>query len=51
MKEKKEYKLITIGKPSISALSESEQKIFYITLLNHILELYKEENNSKGEMK
>lgn len=42
MKKQKNLELVAIGCPSVSALTESEQKHFYITLLTRILELIKE---------
>ena len=42
MKKQQNLKIVAIGSPSVSALSEQEQKHFYITLLSRILELYKE---------
>lgn len=44
MKKQKNLEIVAIGSPSVLALSESEQKHFYFTLLNRILELYKEKN-------
>ena len=46
---KKEVNLevITIGKPDIFALSESEQKVFFTTLLDSIIKVKQEEENSK----
>lgn len=50
MTKKKEVNLevITIGKPDISALSESEQKVFFTTLLDSIIKVKQEEENSKS---
>lgn len=42
MKKQPKLELVTIGSPSISELSEAEQKHFYMTLLAQILKLYKE---------
>lgn len=49
MAKKKEVNLevITIGKPDIFALSESEQKVFFTTLLDSIIKVKQEEDNSK----
>lgn len=49
MAKKKEVNLevITIGKPDIFALSESEQKVFFTTLLDSIIKVKQEEENSK----
>ena len=35
----KNIEVKAIGKPSITALSESEQQVFYTTLLKRIIEL------------
>lgn len=40
-KTKKDIEVRSIGKPNISALSESEQQVFYTTLLKRIMELAK----------
>ena len=50
MAKKKEVnlELITIGKPDIFALSESEQKVFFTTLLDSIIKIKQEEENSKS---
>lgn len=49
MAKKKEVnrEVITIGKPDIFALSESEQKVFFTTLLDSIIKVKQEEENSK----
>lgn len=49
MAKKKEVNLevITIGKLDIFALSESEQKVFFTTLLNSIIKVKQEEEDSK----
>lgn len=49
MAKKKDVNLevITIGKPDIFALSESEQKVFFTTLLDSIIKVKQEEENSK----
>lgn len=47
MKKQKNLELVAIGSPSVSALSESEQKHFYITLLTRILELIKEKKQNE----
>ncbi len=38
-KSKKTIEVKAIGEPSITALSESEQQVFYTTLLKRITEL------------
>ena len=38
---KTELAIEIVGEPSIQVLTESEQKMFYDTLLARILELYK----------
>ena len=38
-KRTKNIEVRAIGKPSIKALSESEQQVFYTTLLKRIIEL------------
>ena len=50
MAKKKEVNLevITIGKPDIFALSESEQKVFFTTLLDSIIKVKQEEENLKS---
>lgn len=50
MAKKKEVnrEVITIGKPDIFALSESEQKVFFTTLLDSIIKVKQEEENSKS---
>ena len=50
MAKKKEVNLevITIGKPDIFALSESEQKVFFTTLLDSIIKVKQEDENSKS---
>lgn len=40
-KTKKDIEVRSIGKPNISALSESEQAVFYATLLKRITKLAK----------
>lgn len=49
MVKKKEVNLevIAIGKPDIFALSENEQKVFFTTLLDSIIKVKQEEDNSK----
>ena len=47
MKKQNNLELVAIGSPSVSALSESEQKHFYITLLTRILELIKEKKQNE----
>ena len=51
MKKQKELDLEvkTIGEPSIEALSEREQKIFFRTLLDRIQELKAEDDKKKEE--
>lgn len=51
MKKQKnlDLKVETIGKPSISALPEAEQKVFYETLLRRIQELAAEDEKRKTE--
>lgn len=51
MKKQKELDLevVAIGKPSIEALSESEQKVFFETLLKRIQELAAEDDKKKVE--
>lgn len=50
MAKKKEVnrEVITIGKPDIFALSESEQKVFFTTLLDSLIKVKQEEENSKS---
>lgn len=48
MKKQPKLELVTIGSPSISELSETEQKHFYMTLLAQILKLYKEKKQNKN---
>lgn len=50
MAKKKDVSLevITIGKPDIFALSESEQKVFFTTLLDSIIKVKQEEENLKS---
>lgn len=38
-KAKPELKIIFEGEPSVESLSKAEQKVFYETLLNRIIEL------------
>ena len=45
-KAQPELKLIFEGEPSVEALSQAEQKVFYETLLNRIFEL----KQKKGEL-
>ena len=47
MKKQNNLELVAIGSPSVSALSESEQKHFYITLLTRILELIKDKKQNE----
>lgn len=50
-KTKPELKITFEGEPSVEALSQAEQKVFYETLLNRMLELKqkKDELNEKSE--
>lgn len=50
MAKKKDVNLevITIGKPDIFSLSESEQKVFFTTLLDSIIKVKQEEENLKS---
>lgn len=49
-KQKKlDIEVRAIGKPSISALPEAEQKVFYETLLKRIQELAAEDEKRKME--
>lgn len=49
-KQKKlDLKVVTVGKPSIEALSESEQKVFFETLLERIKMLKAEDDKKKAE--
>lgn len=48
MKKQPKLELVTIGSPSISALRETEQKHFYMTLLAQILKLYKERKQKEN---
>lgn len=41
---KTEYKITTIGTPSICNLSDTEKKLFYSTLLEAITDHYKKES-------
>ena len=47
MKKQNNFEFVAIGSPSVSALSESEQKHFYITLLTRILELIKDKKQNE----
>ena len=38
-KTKIQLKVVSVGSPSIEALSEAEQKVFFETLLNRMFEL------------
>ena len=42
---KTEYKITTIGTPSIGNLSNTEKKLFYSTLLEAITDHYKKESS------
>ena len=50
-KTQHELKLIFEGEPSVEALSQAEQKVFYETLLNRVFELKQktDESNEKSE--
>ena len=39
MSKKQYFKVTHVGKPSITDLSKSEQKVFFTTLLDRILDL------------
>lgn len=41
----KERKIITIGRPNLNALTKTEAKIFYSTLLSAVIEYYKDKDN------
>ena len=43
---KTELSIEFIGEPSIQALSESEQRIFFETLFNSIMNLYKQNQDN-----
>ena len=51
MTKKKEVNLevMTIGKPDIFALSESEQKVFFTTLLDSIIKVKQEEDSKSNK--
>lgn len=51
MAKKKEINLevIAIGKPDIFALSESEQKVFFTTLLDSIIKVKQEEDSKSNK--
>lgn len=51
MAKKKEVNLevITIGKTDIFALSESEQKVFFTTLLDSIIKVKQEEDSKSNK--
>ena len=38
-----DLKVFSVGQPSVNSLSESEQKVFYITILTRILELRRQQ--------
>ena len=42
MKQTNQMQIETINKVSLESISESEQRLFYITLLTRILELHKQ---------
>lgn len=50
-KVKTELKVVSVGSPSVETLSEAEQKVFFETLLNRMLELKqkKDELNNTSE--
>ena len=43
---KTELSIEIIGEPNIQALSESEQRIFFETLFNNIMNLYRQNQNN-----
>ncbi|MDE6474199.1 MAG: hypothetical protein K2L70_03795 [Clostridia bacterium] len=43
---KTELSIETIGEPNIQALSESEQRIFFETLFNSIMNLYQQNKSN-----
>ena len=47
---KTEYKITTIGTPSIGNLSDTEKKLFYSTLLEVIIDHYKKEPAVKNNV-
>ena len=47
---KTEYKITTIGTPSIGNLSNTEKKLFYSTLLEAITDHYKKESAVKNNV-
>ena len=47
---KTEYKITTIGTPSIGYLSDTEKKLFYSTLLEAITDHYKKESAVKNNV-
>lgn len=47
---KTEYKITTIGTPSIGNLSNTEKKLFYSTLLEAIIDHYKKEPAAKNNV-
>lgn len=49
-KTEREYKVETIGKPSIEHLSKTEKQIFYSTLLNETIK-WKQEKENKDNKK
>lgn len=48
---KTEYKITTIGTPSIGNLSDTEKKLFYSTLLEAITDHYKKESSQIKDAK
>ena len=46
MGKQQNLQLVAKGKPNIPALTETEQKHFYLTLLTRILELHKEKKDT-----
>ena len=52
MSKKHSFKVTHVGKPSITDLSKSEQKVFFSTLLDRILDLQRlqtEEENAYAD--
>ena len=47
---KTELKVVTVGAPDVTALSENEQRIFFETMAARVLELAKERNLNETEM-
>ena len=47
---KTELEVVTVGAPDVTALSETEQRIFFETIAARVLELAKERNKNETEM-